>query len=146
MTPHLQLGGRMWIWVAVGVAWGLVCVGVRVASLNVGRQINDLAAQRQELLSKVQSLERFVAQSGQLEQLERVALSQGFTKPGADQIVIVALDTGGGLLERFSRLVGLSPREGTAKKAVSAVKEKTVSPRKRSQAAAAKHGKKAVKR
>ncbi len=77
-----------WVWVSAGVAWGLLCVGVRHLSLGAGVEIERLVAQRSEALGAVQALERRVAQAGQLENLERAATAAGFVTPPPGRVVI----------------------------------------------------------
>ena len=91
---------RRWLtWVVLGVAWGLLCVGTRHLSLQVGRNIKGLLAERHEELAQVQDLERRVAEARQLGNLERVAARHGFVKPRSSQMVIVGPEEG--LLSRL---------------------------------------------
>lgn len=91
---------RRWLgWVVLGVAWGLLCVGTRHLSLQVGRSITALLGERQREISRVQTLERKVAEARQLGNLERVAANYGFVKPGPHQLVIVGPEEG--LLSRL---------------------------------------------
>jgi len=88
-------------YVAFGVAWGLLCVGVRHMALEAGLDMQDIVAQRNEAMARVQALERSVAEARTLERIEKVAGGFGFSKPTASQMVIVAPDGEKGLLSRL---------------------------------------------
>jgi hypothetical protein len=87
--------------VALGVAWGLLCVGVRHVALKTGLDMQELVARRSEALARVQTLERQMADARQLERIEAVAAGLGFVKPMASQMVIVAPEPERGLLSRL---------------------------------------------
>ncbi len=88
-----------WLWVAGGVAWGLLCVGIRHMTLRTGLEMQELLAERHEQIAHVQVLEREVAEAKRLERLERLAAGLGFVKPDAAQLVIAAPEEG--LLSRL---------------------------------------------
>lgn len=90
-----------WLWVAGGVAWGLLCVGVRHASLTLGTEMRELIAERNLELARVQALERSVAGSRGFESMERRAAAAGFIRPPAGRVVIVPADAEPGLLARW---------------------------------------------
>ena len=90
-----------WVWVSAGVAWGLLCVGVRHLSLGAGVDIERLVAQRSEALGVVQALERRVAQAGKLENLERAATAAGFVTPPPGRVVIAPPEEHRGWLARW---------------------------------------------
>lgn len=93
---------RRWLtWVVLGVVWGLLCVGTRHLTLNAGRDVQELVAERQQQLSLVQALERQVADARQLGNLELLAARQGFVRPLSSQMIIVAPEEG-----LLSRLLG----------------------------------------
>ncbi len=93
--------GGWWIWVTAGVAWGLLCVGVRHAALLAGIEMEQLMVQRSEEVARVQALERVSAEAKRLESVERLAAGQGFIKAPASSIVIVAPEKTESLLERW---------------------------------------------
>ena len=82
--------GSWWIWVTAGVAWGLLCVGVRHAALLAGVEMEQLVVQRSEEVARVQALERVSAEAKRLESIERLAAVQGFLKAAASRVVIIA--------------------------------------------------------
>ncbi len=94
-----------WLWISGGVAWGLLCVGVRHVTLRAGLDMQKLLAERHPQISRVQVLERQVAKAKQLERLERLAAGYGFIKPKAAQLVIAAPEEG-----LLAGLFGGSPR------------------------------------
>lgn len=96
-----RIRGRWWVWVAGGVSWGLLCVGVRIYAYHVSQQKAQLVSQRNQLVARVQAAEAALSEVRQLEQMEKRAYSLGFVKLGASQIVIVPEDQGTGLLARL---------------------------------------------
>ena len=90
-----------WIWVTAGVAWGLLCVGVRHAALLAGIEMEQLVVQRSEEVARVQALERASAEAQRLESIERLAAGQGFMKAPASRVVIIAPEKSEGLLARW---------------------------------------------
>lgn len=90
-----------WAWVAGGVAWGLLCVGVRHASLQLGTEMRELIADRNLELARVQALERSVAGARDFESMERRAAAAGFIRPPAGRVVIVPETAAPGLLARW---------------------------------------------
>jgi hypothetical protein len=88
-------------YVVFGVAWGLLCVGVRHMALQAGLDMQDIVSQRNEAEARVQALERSVADARTLERIEKVAGGFGFSKPTAAQNVIVPPDGERGLLARL---------------------------------------------
>jgi hypothetical protein len=93
--------GGWWIWVTAGVAWGLLCVGVRHAALMAGMEMQQLVAQRSVEVAKVQKAERAAAAARRLESIERLAAAQGFLKAPAGRIVVVAPERSDGVLARW---------------------------------------------
>lgn len=98
--------GGWWIWVTAGVAWGLLCVGVRHAALLAGMEMQELVARRSIEVARVQALERQAAEARRLESIERLAATQGFLKAPAGRVVIVAPEKKEGLLARWFGLSG----------------------------------------
>ena len=94
------MGGWMG-YVGFGVAWGLLCVGIRHMSLNVGLDIQDIVGRRSETIARVQSLERQVADARTLERIEEVAAGFGFVKPAPSWVIIVPPEVERGLLSRL---------------------------------------------
>lgn len=90
-----------WTWVAGGVVWGLVCVGVRHWSLILGHEMRDLMAERNLEIARVQALERSVAGSRGFESMERRAAAAGFIRPPAGRVVVVPADATPGMLARW---------------------------------------------
>jgi len=90
-----------WIWVTAGVAWGLLCVGVRHVALLAGMEMQQLVALRSVQVARVQALERRVAEARRLESIERLAAAEGFLKAPAGRIVIVPPEKSEGLLSRW---------------------------------------------
>lgn len=93
--------GSWWIWVTAGVAWGLLCVGVRHAALLAGMEMQELVARRSIEVARVQALERQVAEARRLESIERLAATRGFLKAPSGRIVIVAPAEKEGFLSRW---------------------------------------------
>lgn len=96
-----RVSGGWWMWVAGGVVWGLVCVGVRHWSLILGHEMRDLMAERNLEIARVQALERSVAGSRGFESMERRAAAAGFIRPPAGRVVVVPADGEPGLLARW---------------------------------------------
>jgi hypothetical protein len=90
-----------WLWVAGGVAWGLLCVGIRHIALSAGMDMQDLVVRRHEVLTRVQALERDVAEAKRLDRIGALAAARGFMNPTAAQIVIVAPERSPGLMARW---------------------------------------------
>jgi hypothetical protein len=99
-------------WVAGGVAWGLLCVGIRHIALSAGMDMDDLVVRRHEVLTRVQALERDVAEAKRLDRIAVLAASRGFMNPTAAQIVIVPPETSPGLMTRWfgSTAAAAAPR------------------------------------
>lgn len=93
--------GGWWIWVTAGVAWGLLCVGVRHAALLAGIEMEQLVVQRSEEVARVQAMERASAEAQRLESIERLAAAQGFVKAPASRVVIIAPEKAEGLLAHW---------------------------------------------
>ncbi|MEK7474504.1 MAG: hypothetical protein AAB152_02615 [Candidatus Coatesbacteria bacterium] len=93
--------GGWWIWVAAGVAWGLLCVGVRHTALMAGMEMQQLVAERSVEVAKVQSIERRAAEARRLESIERLAAAQGFLKAPAGRVVVVAPERSDGVFSRW---------------------------------------------
>ncbi len=109
MKRHAAPAG-WWLWIAGGVAWGLVCVGVRHGSLVIGGEMRELLAVRNRELARVQALERRVADSRGFESMERRAAAAGFIRPPAGRVVVVPADAEPGLLARwFGPPAGAAP-------------------------------------
>jgi len=105
-----------WVWVAGGVAWGLLCVGIRHIALSAGMEMQDLVVRRHELLTRVQALERDVAEARRLDRIEVLAAGRGFMNPTAAQIVIAPPPESPGLMSRW---FGSTPAAASTPAAVS---------------------------
>lgn len=92
---------RWWYWVALGVAWLMLCVWVRLQALEAGKYMTRELARHNELLARVQAGERALTEVSQLENMEKRAASLGFVKMGAGSLIIVPPETGGGFLSRL---------------------------------------------
>ncbi len=104
MTQGFVRNTRVWwFWVCTGVAWGLLCVGIRLIALKAGHSVDDLVAERHALLARVQDLEREVADARRFEHLEARAGALGFVKPGPQRILIVPPENEEGLLSHLFR-------------------------------------------
>lgn len=90
-----------WVWVACGVAWGLLCVGVRHIALSAGMEMQELVVRRHEVVTLVQALERDVAEAKRLDRIEALAAARGFKNPSAAQIVIASPVAEPGLMHRW---------------------------------------------
>lgn len=90
-----------WFWIAAGVSWGLLCVGVRIFALRAGHDMDSLLAERHALLADVQELERKVAEAKRYEMIEMRAYALGFRKPSPRQLVIAPPESEEGLLARL---------------------------------------------
>jgi hypothetical protein len=100
-SAFLSLRARWWFWVATGVSFGLVCVGVRVRAMDMGGKMTALIARRNELIGRVQTAQAALSEVRQYEQMEKRASSLGFVKLGQQQIVMVPQREGVGLLARL---------------------------------------------
>ena len=92
---------RWWYWVALSVAWLMLCVWVRLQALDSGRFMNQELARHDELLARVQSGERALAEVRQIENMEKHAAALGFTRMSAGSLIIVPPETGGGFISRL---------------------------------------------
>jgi len=92
---------RWWYWVALSVAWLMLCVWVRLQALDAGRYMNQELARHNELLARVQADDRALAEVRQLENMEKQAAAMGFKKMAAGSLLIVPPETGGGFLSRL---------------------------------------------
>ncbi len=103
MMPLREPGGKplCWMWIAAGVSWGLLCVGVRLFALKAGHDMDSLLAERHALLADVQELERKVAEAKRYEVIEMRAYALGFRKPSPRQLVIAPPESEEGLLARL---------------------------------------------
>lgn len=92
---RLAAAAGIWAWIAGGVAWGLLCVGVRHAALRAGMEMEDLVARRQAALDRLQGLEREAGTARRLERVEARAVSAGFVTPSSRQLVIAPAEPAG---------------------------------------------------
>lgn len=92
---------RWWYWVALSVAWLMLCVWVRLEALDSGRYMNQELARHNELLARVQADERALTEVRQLENMEKHAALMGFSKMSAGSLIIVPPESGGGFLSRI---------------------------------------------
>lgn len=88
MIRRLAARAGWWGVVAAGVVWGLLCVGVRHVALRAGLQMEDLVAERQQAVQRVQVLERAAGRARRLDRVEELAGAAGLRKPGPGQLVI----------------------------------------------------------
>lgn len=88
---------------AGGVAWGLLCVGVRVVAVDLGGKMNGLVAKRNELIARTQYARERLDEVRQLEQMEKRAAELGFVKLGQAHIIIVPPPESAGF---FARIFG----------------------------------------